>query len=249
MSAVALRRIPWERSEAGGPLGRHVEHDDASRAYAVTATAAIRSVLHARRGGIFDQGQIGSCTGNAGAGVLNTVPFVPANGRTTLRHERDAVSFYHRATIIDGFPGVYPPDDTGSSGLAVAKVLKAARLIAEYRHAFSLDSALRALMSTALMTGTDWLEGMDEPDGNGVVTVTGDARGGHEYVVRGFEPAATNEPKLDGLVFCDNSWTASWGLRGSFKMTARAWGDLLERQGDVTILVPRVVTASDFRVG
>lgn len=232
-------------------LGRHVQHDPRSRDYPVREVAKVqlRSVKHQRRGSIFDQGHyydpktkkyisLGSCTGNAMAGCLNTVPFVPAHGKTKLRHERDAVAIYSQATAIDEVDGEYPPDDTGSSGLAVAKVALAHGWIASYKHAFSLDAALTALQDSAVITGTDWLTGMDRPDANGIVHAVGSLRGGHEYLARGFELASTNDPILDGLVWFDNSWGLDYGIKGHFFMPARDWGNLLEAEGDVTVPIP-----------
>ena len=80
---------------------------------------------------VLDQGQLGSCTGNAGTGALGTQPFYDAVGSTVMPDPNDeaaaeqfAVQLYSDATVVDGYPGDYPPDDTGSSGLAICKVLK-----------------------------------------------------------------------------------------------------------------------------
>jgi hypothetical protein len=55
-------------------LGRHVQHDPRSLRYAhgVLPKTAIKTVDWTRRAPIFDQGQLGSCTGNAAAGLLGT---------------------------------------------------------------------------------------------------------------------------------------------------------------------------------
>ena len=39
-----------------------------------------------------------------------------------MNAEGFAVKLYEDATVVDGYPGEYPPDDTGSSGLAICKV-------------------------------------------------------------------------------------------------------------------------------
>src|SRR5206468_3322308 len=84
---------------------------------------------------VLDQGQLGSCTANAGTGALGTQPFYDAVGRETLPStdaaelEKYAVQLYEDATVVDGYPGSYPPDDTGSSGLAICKVLKTRSII------------------------------------------------------------------------------------------------------------------------
>lgn len=103
------------------PLGRHVEHDPRSRDYPfeVAAATPLRKTLWRRYGRVLDQGQLGSCTGNAIVGALNTLP-LRKTGAAALT-EKDAVSIYGSATAIDSIPGQYPPTDTGSSGLAVCK--------------------------------------------------------------------------------------------------------------------------------
>jgi hypothetical protein len=55
-------------------LGRHVDHDSRSLAYAhgVLPKSAIQSVSWTRRIDVLDRGQIGSCTGNAATGILGT---------------------------------------------------------------------------------------------------------------------------------------------------------------------------------
>lgn len=223
----------------GKPLGRHVEHDPLSRNFAVAelSAAVLRRIRHRRYGGPFDQGQLGSCTGNSGEGVMNTVPFHRTG--TKLSTETNAVDTYSKATHRDRFPGAYPPEDTGSSGIAVAKVLLSEGRIASYRHAFSLKGAVSALQTVPVMTGVPWFEGFDEPDPDtALVRIAGQIRGGHEFEVLAFEPASTNDPLLDGILEAVNSWGLAYGIRGRFRFTGRTWGDLLEQQGDVTVLTP-----------
>lgn len=109
----------------GRRLGRHVEHDPRSRDYAYEATTTtLVAVTHKRHGSIFDQGQLGSCTGNAAAGAKNTEPMYHS-GSAHILYETGAVDIYSLATRLDGVTdGYYPPTDTGSSGLAVAKAMK-----------------------------------------------------------------------------------------------------------------------------
>lgn len=214
------------------PLGRHVEHDPRSRAFpvAVDEAAPLVKKLWRRYGSVLDQGQLGSCTGNAMAGALNTLP-IRKTGAKALT-EKDAVSIYEAATIVDGIPGQYPPDDTGSSGLAVCKVAKTRGMISSYTHAFSLSQALAALMHGPVITGIDWYEGFDNPSADGLVEISGSIRGGHEIEVLGFDPAYNGG---GGLLTAVNSWGKSWGIAGRFFFTAETWGALLANQGDVTV--------------
>src|SRR3982750_980861 len=104
-------------------LGRHVEHDPRSRDYDITRTAPvdIRPVDWARHSPILDQGQLGSCAGNAMAGWLACEPHCTNEREGGRWAEGEAVELYSLATQMDPYPGVFPPDDTGTSGNAVAK--------------------------------------------------------------------------------------------------------------------------------
>lgn len=212
------------------PLGRRVEHDPRSRNFPSLVTAPVLKTLAHRSYGLpLDQGNLGSCTGNACAGALNTVPI--HHTRERVLKEPDAVKLYSAATVIDGYPGEYPPDDTGSSGLAVAKAAKAAGYITAYNHAFSMDQALAALQIGPVITGVNWYDGMFEPTEQGFVHPTGSVAGGHEFLVRGY--VAAKRP----YVLCMNSWGTGWGLGGKFKLFCDEWERLLSEDGDVTVLV------------
>jgi Papain family cysteine protease len=212
-------------------LGRHVEHDPRSRGYSVVVdhNQPLRKVTHRRYGSILNQGQLGSCTGNAMAGAVNTAPIHKPGAKPLV--EADAVSIYEAATLVDNVPGVYPPDDTGSSGLAVCKVAKSRGLISAYHHAFSLSDALQALMAGPVIVGMDWYEGFDTPDTNAVVTIQGQVRGGHEVEAVGYDPATR-------LVKFANSWGKTYGKAGYFFMLDGTLGQLLNQQGDVQVPLP-----------
>jgi hypothetical protein len=210
------------------PLGRLLDHDERSRAYpAATVPGPLRSVLWPRRAPIFDQGELGSCTGNAAAGWLGTDSDA-RRGRADV-DEALAVEIYSRATHLDRIRGIYPPDDTGSSGLAVAKAMRALGLTTgSYRHAFGVEHALAALMLGPVLVGMEWRTGCDEPSPTGQVHYTGDVRGGHEVLLRGYNASFR-------LLTFDNSWGAEWADKGSFYMSAADFAAVLANQGDVTV--------------
>jgi len=233
---VTITKTIPEEKVRGKRLGRQIEHDPLSRKFAYEiVTTDLLKVEHKRHGGILNQGQLGSCTGNAAAGARNTEPIYDPDDHVML--EAGAKALYSVATIIDGIDGNYPPDDTGSSGLAVAKAAKQLGLIKSYSHAFGIDQALAALQAGPVITGVLWYEGFDSPDLNGVVKIAGQIRGGHEVVARGYEPAPNPD---DALILLDNSWGTSWGINGHFYWSVATWKKLLspDQQGDVTILVP-----------
>jgi hypothetical protein len=225
MRVVRTLHLP-EKLVDGQRLGRHVEHDPKSWEFpAVIQPGPLRKVLWERAGGPFDQGDVGSCTGNAVAGALNTLPL---NRGQPLLDERDALNIYSRATHLDHYKGLYPPDDTGSSGLAACKAAKQLGLIAAYRHAFGINHALQALQLGPVVTGVYWYEGFDRPDRHGRVQIAGEIRGGHEFEVVGYDPDTK-------LLAAWNSWGAGWGLGGMFLFTVDTWDRLLHEQGDVTV--------------
>ena len=108
-------------------LGRHVEHDPKSRAFLARMVEIPRTVLHAHNAPVLDQGKVGSCTGHTMAQALNTEFFNTARTGGTYLNDTEAVALYSAASFIDDIPGGYLPDDTGSSGLAVAKAAQQRR--------------------------------------------------------------------------------------------------------------------------
>jgi hypothetical protein len=219
----------------GKRLGRHVNHDPRSKQYRVARAATIVSRRWERKTPILDQGNLGSCTGNAATGALGTEPFYDTlSGQlaTGLKlDEAEAVSIYSRATEIDPYQGTYPPDDTGSDGLSVAKAAKERGLISGYVHALGLDELLAGLQVGPMLVGTRWLTGMDDPDASGRVHATGSVRGGHEYLCVGVDVEAQ-------LLWFDNSWGTGFGLDGTFCMSYEDMRTLLADDGDATQFVP-----------
>lgn len=207
------------------PLGRRQEHDPVSRGFAVAppAKASTRPVTWPRHAPILDQGNLGSCTGNALAGWLGTDPHAIQGVDEGL-----AVSLYSAATSLDAYPGAWPPDDTGSSGLAVCKAARRRGLIRSYRHAFGFDAAIGALQSGPIIVGTPWYESMFDPQPGGYLTITGDVVGGHEYLIRGVSHSKKH-------VLCDNSWGYDWGRAGRFWLHFADLERLLGEGGDATV--------------
>lgn len=215
-------------------LKRHVHHDSESKKYAFnTADIKIVTTKHIRQIPILDQGQTGSCTGNAGIGVLGTDPHNQIQNIIYGLNESGAVKLYSDAESLDG-DGPYPPNDHGSSGLSVAKVLLSKKLISSYQHNFTLQDTLKALVQYPLMIGTNWHRDMFNPDADGRVHPTGSIQGGHEY-----EAYMVDVEK--GIVWFHNSWGAAWGVNGDFYMTWQDLNTLLKASGDSTVLIPEDV--------
>jgi len=225
----------------GKPLGRHVMIDSRSAMYPFRATTPVPviSTIWTRNIPILDQGDLGSCTGNAMTGALGCTPLWPAlPGNHPSLDEAEAVRIYGLATALDGYPGGYPPTDTGSDGTSACKAAQKLGFISGYTHATSVDQMLQALMAGPVLMGLDWYDSFDNPDISGLVAIAPGAsiRGGHEVVARGVHTDA-------GLIQFDNSWGTSWGISGSFYMSYATAAKLLADDGDCTVPIPVTVPA------
>lgn len=221
-------------------LGRHVRHDSRSLSYAIEAEdiSALKSVTHVRHIPTLDQGNLGSCTGNAAAGCLGTGQFWSTaqaakvlSASDATEDEKYAVKVYSAATGLDPYPGTYPPTDTGSDGLSVAKVLQAWKLISGYQHALSLEAFLTALSKQPVICGTEWRSDMFNPAPDGKISITGSVEGGHEYV---FDELDVENKR----VWMHNSWGDGWGVHGRAYFTWDDFGKLLAADGDCTVFTP-----------
>ena len=225
-----------EQVVPGRRLGRHVHHDSRSLLYPWQQSGTpLHDVLLTRHIGILDQGDVGSCTGNAETGALGTDPLYETlpPARQAQLNESLAMALYSAAETIDG-DGPYPPHDNGSTGLSVCKAAQNAGWISGFTHCLSLADVLDAISSGhAVILGTNWYASMDNPDSSGLVTISPGAqvRGGHEYLARGIDVA-------NRLVHLDNSWGTGWGSQGSFAYSWDTLQRLLSEQGDGTVSVP-----------
>src|SRR3954447_1917464 len=208
----------------GMRLGRDVVHDEMSFLYPAPMAATPKTTRHAYGGLPLDQGDLGSCTGNATVGMKNTKFF--SSG--TLFTEDDAVRIYRGATKLNKYKGSYPPKDTGSSGLAAVKfATKREHWFAGYTHCFGLKHTLRTLTLQPCITGVTWYEGFDDPDSHGLVKIAGADRGGHEFVLIGLDVENRH-------IYAMNSWGASFAEKGEFHFSFDAFDRLLHENGDVT---------------
>jgi hypothetical protein len=165
-------------------------------------------------------------------GNLGTHPFYADLVKIVQDWSEDAaVQLYSDATKVDPWPGEYPPDDTGSSGLAIAKVLKARGWIKEYRHTFTFDDMLAALMEGPVLLGINWYNNFFYPD-NGVITF-----GDNDYVAGGHEIVVDELDMENGRVGFSNSW-GDWGDNGRGYIPFDVLHRLLDEDGDVVVLIP-----------
>lgn len=226
-------------------LGRFVEHDDRSRNFAAQVDAKLvdRTIFWEDVSPILDQGRLGACVGFTGADILNTAMFLPlrkSKNGGMYYNNNDGKFFYQKSTMADSISGTYPPTDTGSSGLGLAKALRKLGYIDKYTHAFSWSAYLTAIQKQPVAFGTLWTNDMFNPDHNGLITVgalvDSNIAGGHEIMIRG-RNADTH------LNLARNHWNKSWSpsvngpkLPGEFWITDDDMKLLLKNQGDITVL-------------
>jgi len=167
--------------------------------------------------------QIGDCTGCAKAIQFNAA----GNRRTGQVLGMDTADrVYSLATMLDPWQGSYPPDDTGSSGLAAAKAAQQLGLGGEYRWIFNgADGVVQAVMDGHVVNvGTRWDQRMFDIV-QGFVTPGGAVAGGHEWSVRGYD-----EPK-DALM--GRCW---WGPDfRDFYIKREHLAELLADDGDALV--------------
>jgi len=239
--------VEHKRFDPSDPrLGRHVEHDSRSKEprFVVRAMAKtkLKTTYWPTEAPGLDQGQVGSCTGNASAQLINCELWTQIRekilGHGVFADEAYALKIYHENTVLDGYPGTYPPDDTGSSGLAAAKSLQKLGLASSYKHSLSVSELISGLQTGPCIVGTNWTKGMFNPDKNFYVKPTGTVDGGHEFWCVGCDL------EKEELWF-RQSWGASWGTEipnvcpsQAFRITIANFTKLLAAQGDATFPVP-----------
>lgn len=233
---VRTEILPVDENAPHG-LGRHVQHDDQSWDYPARRGVRPMDTIYWRNYSrpLLDQGDVGRCTGYTAVNCMNTTLYYGERRKLNRGRFLGPVhgdNLYSRATQLDAWPGQWPPEDTGSSGLAVAKALKEAGYIREYTHAFGIDHLLDALVLGPAMVGTWWLEDMFYPSKTGLVQVSGRRAGGHEYLCN----YVNFRKEVLGFL---NPW-GRWGYYGRFFIPFEQFDGLLRDDGDATILIGSV---------
>lgn len=230
MTAPELHVVTVEQTDPR--LGRQVVHDPRSRRFAFQAGDAPRRDMTLR---VYNPRPnpnqvLGCCTGVDAAVKCNT-----AGNRVkgVVLDMDDAVKIYSRATQLDPWPGQYPPDDTGSSGLAAAQASKEQGLITGYEWLFrGTDDILAALAAgRPVGVGTWWFErGFNVDPQSGLIDMSGRRVGGHQWTVIGYRR------KYDA--FLGQCWWGRWGINGTGRFLIRraSLTDLMADDGDAHVV-------------
>lgn len=186
-------------------LGRKPSVDERDQNYPMKL--GLESIRHIpanmfwQTGPVQDQGDTGHCVGFTWAQWLMTKPLRTMNG--PKGHD-----IYYMCKVIDGEPG----NEDGTYTRSGVRAMQNQGRIANYLWAQSIDD-LRVWVLTkgAACLGTNWYEGMFDPDRNGFIYPTGENMGGHEYLCVGYSS------KRKAFRFI-NSWGKYWGQKGRFWM-------------------------------
>ncbi|HUM06365.1 MAG TPA: hypothetical protein VLT90_12950 [Terriglobales bacterium] len=228
-------------------LKRHICHDSRSWNYSLPTdgmTLQDKTWAMYMNDGKLDQGNVGACTAETADELLASDPLFDTLDLATQQGVTSGaqdwpLAFYHDETADDDISGTYPPNDTGSDALGMAKAALARGLISGYQHTFTAEDALLGLSNVGPFGwGTLWKTGMDNVDvDTGQVKYSGAVRGGHE--ISAYRIDVTNE-----RVWCHNHWGA-WGYQngGTFWISFADFEKSLADQGDVVFFTPRTSPA------
>ncbi|MEU8469604.1 hypothetical protein AB0F30_17050 [Streptomyces sp. NPDC029006] len=257
-----------------GALGRHLVLDERSLAYRRRYTGEpIRPVewapkvpvldqqdllaqdIHTSRmfEGVEDVDALGSCTANAATcliSILHTSEDLTAAGLDVtdpVAAEQWAIGLYSDATHRDQWHDqAWPATDCGSSGLGVAKALRARGLIDQYGHATTALELCRDLQNGPVLMGMPWRSAFFEPVGASALLddIPGwqdsPVAGGHEVCIVALEDVHTDATgginRARTILRIRNSW-GSWGDHGEFRMSLALYQALRDQ---VDLIQPRL---------
>jgi hypothetical protein len=144
---------------------------------------------------VLNQGATPQCVAYACANWLACTPVVTIVD--TPAYEQD---LYHQAQLVDEWPG---EDYDGTSVRAGFKVLQTQGHVPNYAWAQSEQDIWDFVTTTGpVVLGTDWFEGMFDPDADGFLNLTGNVAGGHAWLIYGADQT---------FYYMQNSW-GPWGI-------------------------------------
>jgi hypothetical protein len=184
-----------------------------------------------------DQGQTGTCVGQAWRNFLRCAPMqLEKGGPSPYSIYREAVKRDPWADNDDeaSLPDRDPGMDSGTSVRAGAQALESMGHLRSYVWAFELQPAIEWVLTTGpVVLGTNWYSSF-RPDEDGVVRITPTATpiGGHAYLWRGADTKRA-------LALCSNSWGEAWGKSGEFYLPFRDLERLIHENGEACSAIQR----------
>jgi len=163
-----------------------------------------------------DQGQTGHCVGFGWTGWVDAMP-VEGNLQNADGH-----AIYYECKVIDGEPLAENGSYVRSGALALRNRGRLAAF-AFAKNTTEIDDWINT--HGPVVVGTSWTNDMFNPDAKGYVKPTGGVAGGHCYLM------LEKVDDEDAYVF-QNSWGASWGQNGRFRMKRSDFGSLLQDSGE-----------------
>ena len=209
-------------------LGRRYEPDPRNKDWPIRALLPLRSYEQPRTKiwackTVLDQGNIGSCVGNAFAAQLIARPY-PIKNIT----QKDAVNIYRSAQTLDEYPG---EDYEGTSVLAGVKATKKLypNTIESYRFGSTLADAVAVLSwHSPIVVGFNFYSGMYTVDSDGFIHVTGSQVGGHAMLARGVDIQKN-------AIMIRNSWGRKFGRNGDAWISYDDFSRLIQENGELCI--------------
>lgn len=172
---------------------------------------------------IGDQGSTPQCVAYAWLGFLHDSPTTYSKPPIPLIPPK---KLYQAAQAMDEWPG---EDYEGSSVRGGIKALISLGYKVEYRWATTLNQCVQTILESGpMVVGTDWYEGMNEPNRKGFVSPIGEVLGGHAYVLSGVNTSQE-------FFRIQNSWGRTWGNNGCAKISFFDFRKLLADQGEACI--------------
>lgn len=200
----------------------------------------------------YDVDALGSCTANAATALLTILldkqqcAAAGLDTTETKAAEEWAIGLYAQATLLDQWhDAAWPSQDCGSSGLGIAKALRARGLIDQYGHATTAEELCALLQTGPVLMGLPWHSAFtqtDDPDG--LIDVDphwadSTLEGGHEVCVIALDAVAFEFghliPEQTVLRF-RNSW-GDWADHGDGRMRLSTY---LALRDQIDLVQPRL---------
>jgi hypothetical protein len=126
-------------------------------------------------------------------------------------------------------------DYEGSSVRGAMKFLQGEGYIGAYKWAANHEDAVSYILTCGPMqVGTNWFQGMDEPDSNGYIWPKGGKPSGHAYLLIGADIDRHNPDGSKGMVTMLNSW-GKWGRTGRASLTFNSLEQLIAEDGEASV--------------